>query len=114
MDNVSPKSIVHALIDSVFCLIWNRYCMVMNNKCTLPTSQHIKMDNTSEFLSNCSELSNKDIATMNLAYSITAGVCGFISVFITLLLCICRVYKSVLQRLFLYMMVTTTVRELFL
>ena len=70
------------------------------------------MDNTSEFLSNCSDLSIKDIAIMNLAYNITGGVCGFISVFITLLLVICKAYKSVLQRLFLYVMVAITVQEL--
>ena len=72
------------------------------------------MDNTSQFFSNCSDLSIKDIATINLAFCVTGGVCCCIAIFITLLLVICRAYKSVLQRLFLYVMVATIVRELFL
>ena len=72
------------------------------------------MDNTSQFFSNCSDLSTKDIVTINFAFCVTGGACGLISILITLVLVICRAYKSVLQRLFLYVMVTTIVRELFL
>ena len=72
------------------------------------------MDNTSQFFSNCSNLSIKDTATINLALCVTGGVCCCVSIFITLLLVICRAYRSVLQRLFLYVMLTTTVRELLL
>ena len=72
------------------------------------------MDNTSQFFSNCSDLSTEDIATVNLAFCISGGACGLISILISLVLVFCRAYKSVLQRLFLYVMVTTIVRELFL
>ena len=72
------------------------------------------MDNTSQFFSNCSDLSIKDIVTINLAFCVSGGACGLISILITLVLVICRAYKSVLQRLFLYVMVATIVRELFL
>ena len=70
------------------------------------------MDNTSQFISNCSDLSIKDIAAINLAYSITAGACGFVSILIFIMLIIYSAYKSVLQRLFLYVMMTTILREL--
>ena len=72
------------------------------------------MDNSSQFFSNCSDLSIKDIVTINLAFCITGGVCCCVTISITLLLVICRAYKSVLQRLFLYVMLTTIMRELFL
>ena len=98
-------------------VVWNS--LLCNNKCIALTSfamqaQRSKMDNTSQFFSNCSDLSIKDTATINLAFCVTGGICCCIAILITLVLVICRAYKSVLQRLFLYVMVTTIVRELFL
>ena len=77
-------------------------------------AQHSKMDNTSQFFSNCSDLSVKDVVAINLTVCVIGGICSFISILITLVLVIYKAYKSVLQRLFLYVMVATIVRELFL
>ena len=70
------------------------------------------MDNTSQFFSNCSDLSVKDVVAINLTVCVIGGICSFISILITLVLVIYKAYKSVLQRLFLYVMVATIVREL--
>ena len=77
-----------------------------------PFTFAVKMDNTSQFFSNCSNLSSDDTITINLTFCVTGGVCCFISIIITSLLVIYRAYKSVLQRLFFYMMMTTVMREL--
>ena len=61
------------------------------------------MDNNSQFFSNCSDLTIKDLVIMNFALA----ACFLFSSLIVLLLIVCKAYKSVLQR-------TTTVRELFL
>ena len=67
------------------------------------------MDSSSQFFLNCSDLSINDLATINLTFCLTGGV---VSIFITLFLVIHRAYKSVLQRLFLYVMIAMIVREL--
>ena len=68
----------------------------------------------SQFFSNCSNLTTEDLVIINLAFSGTGAASCFISSLIVLLLLISKSYHSVLQRLFLYLMVTTSVRELFL
>lgn len=66
----------------------------------------------SQFFTNCSNLTADDLIAINLSFSGTGAVCCFISTIIFLLLLICRAYKTVLQRLFLYLMVATAMREL--
>lgn len=68
------------------------------------------MDNHSQF-SNCSGVHLKEI---NLVFSVTGAVCCFISAAIVLLIVIGKAYYSVLQRLFLYLMVAIVMRELFI
>ena len=51
---------------------------------------------------------------MNFAFSLSGAACFLFSSLIVMLLVVCKAYKSVLQRLFLYLMLATTVRELFL
>ena len=72
------------------------------------------MDNTSQFFSNCSNLTIRELVSINLAFSATGAACCVVSSLIVLLLLVSKAYKSVLQRLFLYMMVATAARELFL
>ena len=72
------------------------------------------MNTGSQFFSNCSNLTTGDLVTINLAFSGTGAASCFIASLIVLLLFISKSYQSVLQRLFLYLMVTTSVRELFL
>ena len=68
----------------------------------------------SQFFSNCSNLTTDDLITINLSFSGTGAVCCFVSLIVILFLLISKAYKSVLQRLFLYLMVATAIRELFL
>ena len=68
----------------------------------------------SQFFSNCSNLTTQDLISINLAFSGTGAASCLISSLIVLLLLISKAYHSVLQRLFLYLMVATAVRELFL
>ena len=72
------------------------------------------MGNDSQYFSNCSNLTTQQLASINLAFSGTGAGCFLVSSLLTLLLLISKSYHSVLQRLFLYLMVATTVRELFL
>ena len=72
------------------------------------------MEKYSQFFSNCSNLTTKDLVSINLAFSGSGAACCFVSSLIFVLLLISKAYHSVLQRLFLYLMVATAVRELFL
>lgn len=63
--------------------------------------------------SNCSEGST-DLVKINLVFSLTGAVCCFISTLIVVLILCCKAYRTVLQRLFLYLMVAITLRELFI
>ena len=70
--------------------------------------------NASQFSTNCSNLTKDQFLSLNLAYSTTGAACCILSCTITLLLLLSKSYHSVLQRLFLYLMIATTARELFL
>lgn len=70
--------------------------------------------NASQFSTNCSNLTKEQFLSLNLAYSTTGAACCALSCTITLLLLLSKSYHSVLQRLFLYLMIATSARELFL
>ncbi len=72
------------------------------------------MSEGSQFVTNCSNLTAEDLISINLSFSGSGAACCFISCIIVLLLLISRAYHSILQRLFLYLMVATALRELFL
>ena len=68
------------------------------------------MGNPSQF-SNCSKVNLVDI---NLVFGVTGAVCCFFSCLIVGLIICCKAYRTVLQRLFLYLMVAIVLRELFI
>ena len=70
-------------------------------------------DSHSQF-GNCSNLTTDELITLNLAWSATGAGCCLISCVITLLLLISKSYHTVLQRLFLYLMIATVPSEFFL
>ena len=70
------------------------------------------MGSLSQF-SNCSEV-HTDLAKVNLVFGVTGAVCCFISCLIVGLIICCKAYRTVLQRLFLYLMVAIVLRELFI
>ena len=72
----------------------------------------MKMEQDSQFLLKCSNLTERDLLSLNLAFSTTGLVSYLISTLILLLLLFYKAYHSVLQRLFLYLMVATNAREL--
>jgi hypothetical protein len=68
----------------------------------------------SQFLSiaNCTNFTTSELLSLNLSISITGGLCLLISSLIILLLFFNKAYSSLLQRLFLYLMVATALRQL--
>ena len=73
------------------------------------------MEKDSQFSFNCSNLTQRDFLSINLAFSTASIVCLLISLLIILVLHFYfKAYESLLQRLILYLMVATTLRELFL
>ena len=63
---------------------------------------------------NCSNLTTEELVTINLVFSTSGAACCFLSLLITLLLLFYKACDTLLKRQFLYLMVTTTLRELFL
>ena len=61
---------------------------------------------------NCTNLTTSELLSLNLVFSATGAVCLLISSFIVLLLIYYKAYHSVLQRLFLYLMLATMLREM--
>ena len=72
------------------------------------------MEETPQFSSmkNCTQFTSKELLSLNLSISITGGVCFYISLLVTLLLFYHNAYQSLLQRLFIYLMVATSLMEL--
>ena len=68
------------------------------------------MSNQSQF-PNCSEV---NLRKVNLVFGVTGVVCCLISCLIVGLIICCKAYRTVLQRLFLYLMVAIVLRELFI
>ena len=71
------------------------------------------MTNGSQF-GNCSSLTTDQLLSVNLAFSVSGGICWFILTLITLLLLLSKSYHTVLQRLLLYHMTATLLNELFI
>ena len=65
-----------------------------------------------ESIINCTNLSIQQLLIINLIRGVTLSVCLLISTFIMGLLVLYKAYSSVLQRLFLYMMVASLLRQL--
>ena len=63
---------------------------------------------------NCSNLTKGELVNINLIFSTSGAACCFVSLLITLLLLFCKSWDTLLKRQFLYLMVATTLRELFL
>ena len=72
------------------------------------------MDEKPQFSSieNCTHFTIDELLSLNLSISIAGGVCFFISVLIIALLIFYKAYQTLLQRLFVYLMVATALREL--
>ena len=72
------------------------------------------MDERPQFSSieNCTSFTATQLLSLNLSISITGGLCFLISSSIILLLFFNKAYFSLLQRLFLYLMVATALRHL--
>ncbi len=75
------------------------------------TAVWLRMEHPIQF-SNCSN--GTDLAEINLVFSVTGAVCCFISILIILYIVCGKAYHTVLQRLFLYLMVAIVLRELFI
>ena len=67
-----------------------------------------------QFLSiaNCTNFTTAELLSLNLSISITGGLCFLILSSIILLLFFNKAYSSLLQRLFLYLMLATSLRQL--
>lgn len=72
------------------------------------------MEKSSQFSFNCTNLTESDMLSINLAFSVTSIVCVLVSLLIVLILIFYKAFESLLHQLFLYLMVTTTLREVFL
>lgn len=72
------------------------------------------MDERPQFFSieNCTNFTIPQLLSLNLSISITGGLCFLLSSSIILLLLFNKAYSSLLQRLFLYLMVATALRHL--
>ena len=72
------------------------------------------MDERPQFFSieNCTNFTIPQLLSLNLSISITGGLCFLLSSSIILLLLFNKAYSSLLQRLFLYLMVATALRQL--
>ena len=61
---------------------------------------------------NCSDLlTDEQIKNIHLSVSIASAVCLVVITFILLLLIFYKTYKTTLQRLFLYLTITTVIQE---
>ena len=77
-------------------------------------NHYIMMDERPQFFSieNCTNFTIPQLLSLNLSISITGGLCFLLSSSIILLLLFNKAYSSLLQRLFLYLMVATALRHL--
>ncbi len=67
-----------------------------------------------QFLVNCTSLSLAQLSGRNLARSLSALVCFFLTLVILVLLVLYRSYKTLLQRLFLYLTIIILVHQAFI
>ncbi len=67
-----------------------------------------------QFLANCSSLSLAQLRGKNLAISLSAAVCFLLTLVILVLLVLYRSYKTLLQRLFLYLTIIILVHQAFI
>ena len=72
------------------------------------------MSDASSQFGNCSNFTKDELATVTLTFGVNGGVCCFLACLLTLLLLINKSYHTVLQRLLLYLLVTTILNELFI
>ena len=72
------------------------------------------MDERPQFSSieNCTNFTTNQLLSLNLSISISGGLCFLISSSIILLLLLNKAFSSLLQRLFLYLMLATALRHL--
>ena len=79
-----------------------------------PITIYAVMDEKPQFSSieNCTNFTATQLLSLNLSISITGGLCFLISSSIILLLFFNKAYSSLLQRLFLYLMLATALRHL--
>lgn len=68
--------------------------------------------NGSQFYLNCTNLTQAQLTNMNLSRGSTAAFCVVIMTTMLVILCLSKAYSSIIQRLFLYLIVATIVREL--
>ena len=68
--------------------------------------------NGSQFYLNCTNLTTSQLTSMNLSRGSTAAICVVVMTIMLAILCLSKAYKSVIQRLFLYLILATIAREL--
>ena len=66
----------------------------------------------SQYYLNCTNLTESQLNHMNLSRGLTAAVCVMILVTMLLALCISKAFITIVQRLFLYLILATIFREL--
>lgn len=69
-------------------------------------------DGNSQYDLNCTNLTVQELLNMNLSRGITAAVCVVILITILVFLCLSKAYVSVVERLFLYLIVATLACEI--
>ena len=66
----------------------------------------------SQYYLNCTNLTESQLNHMNLSRGLTAAVCVIILAIILVVLCTSKAYSSIMQRLYLYLILATIFREL--
>ena len=69
------------------------------------------MTQFSQMENHCSNLTASELATIHLTYTVTGAVCSVILLTITLLLVLCKQFDTLLKRLFLYVMLVSSLRQ---
>ena len=71
----------------------------------------VSEESRSQFYLNCTNLTASHLENMNLSRGLTAAVCVVILLLMLVVLCVSKAYVSVIQRLFLYLILATIWRE---
>lgn len=71
----------------------------------------MQLDPQFETLHNCTNFTNQQLKHINLARSLTGVLCMVVATLILVALIFYKAYKSVLQRLFLYITAATVIGE---
>ena len=70
------------------------------------------LEDNPQFANHCSSFTSDQLLSLNLCHGLNAAVCCLFSCVIILLLLISKSYRTVLQRMLLYLMIATVLSEL--